>query len=72
MADAGMGMTMVISEKGTDRLCAKRRHQKRTGVASPNLIGVIRSTLRTLAKAAEQGAEGGCEVGVESVKRARP
>lgn len=63
---------MVISEKGTDLLCAKRRDQKRKVVASPYLIGVIRSSLRTLAKAAKQGAEGGCEVGVESVKRARP
>jgi hypothetical protein len=54
---------MVISEKGTDRLSAKRRHQKRKVVASPYLIGVIRSSLRTLAKAAKQGAEGGCDVG---------
>jgi hypothetical protein len=39
MTNPAMGMPMVISEKGTDRLSAKRRNQKR-GRCLPYLIGI--------------------------------
>jgi len=56
---------MEISKKKTNRLPAKRRREKPRVVASLYPIGVIRSSLRTLAKAPKQGSEGGRDAWLE-------